>query len=78
MCLSVPSRVVETNGEIALVEAFGQRRQVSLLMLDEAVDEGDYLLVQAGGFAYQKVAPAQAEEALALLETLGLAPSLPQ
>lgn len=72
MCLSVPSRVVETDGKIARVEAFGHRRQVSLLMLDEAVVEGDYLLVQAGGFAYQKVPPAQAEAALELLASLGL------
>jgi len=71
MCLAAPSRVIEVGNGVAITECFGQRRQVSLLLLgDEEVAVGDYLLIQAGGFAFERVDPAQAQEALALMEEL--------
>lgn len=70
MCLSVPSRVTATDGHTATVESFGTVRQVSLLLLDVPVAVGDYLLVQAGGFAYEKVEQQRALEALALIQEL--------
>lgn len=70
MCLSAPSRVVELRDGTAVAECFGQLREVSLLLLDEDVAVGDYLLVQVGGFAYERVEPARAEEALALMAEL--------
>lgn len=73
MCLAVPSRVVATDGSVATVEAFGERREVSLLLLDEAVRVGDYLLVQVGGHAFRKIEPDLARESLALMEQVFLA-----
>jgi hydrogenase expression/formation protein HypC len=70
MCLAAPSRVIEVQDGVAITECFGQRRKVSLLLLDEEVAVGDYLLIQAGGFAFERVDAAQAEEALALMEKL--------
>lgn len=70
MCLAIPSRVLSVSGETALVECFGQRRQANLMLLDEPVLAGDYVLVQAGGFAYEKVAAERAREALALMDEL--------
>lgn len=70
MCLSVPSQVTATDGHTATVESFGTVRQVSLLLLDVPVAVGDYLLVQAGGFAYERVEPERALEALALIQEL--------
>jgi hydrogenase expression/formation protein HypC len=71
MCLAAPSRVIEVGDGMAITECFGQRRQVSLLLIgDEEVAVGDYLLIQAGGFAFERVDPAQAQEALALMEEL--------
>ena len=55
MCLAVPSKVVELDGEVAIVEAFGQARRVSLLLMPEEVALGDYVLIQAGGFAFERV-----------------------
>jgi len=55
---------------MALTECFGQKREVSLLLMNEAVDVGDYLLIHAGGFAFELVEAERAEEALALLEEL--------
>ncbi|MBK7768440.1 MAG: HypC/HybG/HupF family hydrogenase formation chaperone [Sulfuritalea sp.] len=70
MCLAAPSRVLEVRDGMALTECFGQRREVSLLLMDEEVAVGDYLLIQAGGFAFERVEPERAAEALALIEQI--------
>ena len=70
MCLAAPSLVLEVHDGMALTECFGQRRDVSLLLLDEDVVAGDYLLIQAGGFAFERVEPERAREALAVMEKL--------
>lgn len=70
MCLAAPSRVIETADGMAVVECFGQTRSVSLMLLEDEVAIGDYLLVQAGGFAFERVEPARAEESLALMTEL--------
>jgi len=70
MCLAAPSRVLEVSDGMALTECFGQLREVSLLLMTEAVAVGDYLLIQAGGFAFERVEPERAEEALALMREM--------
>ncbi|BAO29820.1 HypC/HybG/HupF family hydrogenase formation chaperone [Sulfuritalea hydrogenivorans] len=70
MCLAAPSRVVEVRDGTAVTECFGQTREVSLLLLTEDIAVGDYLLIQAGGFAFERVEADRAEEALALMEEL--------
>lgn len=70
MCLAVPSRVVALDGLMATVEAYGEQRQVSLMLLNEDVALGDYLLIQAGGFAFERVDAQRAEESLRLMDEL--------
>ena len=70
MCLAAPSRVLEVSDGTALTECFGQLREVSLLLLTEEIAVGDYLLIQAGGYAFERVERERAEEALALMEEL--------
>ena len=70
MCLGAPSRVTELRDGMAVTECFGQVREVSLLLMNEDVAVGDYLLIQAGGFAFERVEPARAEEALAMMREL--------
>ena len=70
MCLAVPSRVITVDGLSASVEAFGQRREVNLMLLDEAVAVGDYLLIQAGGFAFERLDAQRAADTLALMQTI--------
>jgi hydrogenase expression/formation protein HypC len=70
MCLAAPSKVIEVRDGIALTECFGQQREVSLLLMNEEIAVGDYLLIQAGGFAFERVEPARAEESLALMVEL--------
>ena len=66
MCVAIPSRVVELGDSTATVERFGERIVVSLLMLPEPVEIGDYLIVQARSFAVEKIDPEDAEASLAL------------
>lgn len=70
MCLAAPSRVIELRDGMAVTECFGQLREVSLLLMDEEICVGDYLLIQAGGFAFERVERERAEEALALMQEL--------
>lgn len=70
MCLAAPSLVIEVREGMALTECFGQQREVSLLLMHEEVAPGDYLLIQAGGFAFEKVERERALEALALMQEL--------
>ena len=70
MCLAAPSRVTEVRDGMAVTECCGQVREVSLLLMNEEVTVGDYLLIQAGGFAFERVEAARAEEALALMREL--------
>jgi len=64
MCMAIPSRIVELAGEMATVEAFGELRSISLMLMNDEVALGDYVLVQAGGFAYERVEHRVAQEAL--------------
>lgn len=70
MCLAAPSRVLEVHDGMAVTECFGLVREVSLLLMDEDIAVGDYLLIQAGGFAFEKVEAERALEALALMGEL--------
>jgi hydrogenase expression/formation protein HypC len=70
MCLAAPSLVLEVSDGTALTECFGQTRRVSLMLLDDEIAVGDYLLIQAGGFAFERLEPERAREALALMQEL--------
>jgi len=68
MCMAVPSRIIAIDQGVATVEAFGTTRTTSLMLLDDAVGVGDYVILGAGGnFAAEKVEPDIAAEALAYL-----------
>jgi hydrogenase expression/formation protein HypC len=70
MCLAAPSLVLEVADGMALTECFGQTRRVSLLLMNDDVQVGDYLLIQAGGFAFERIEPERARESLALMQEL--------
>ncbi len=70
MCLAAPSRILELSDGTALVECFGQLREVSLLLMEDTLAVGDYVLIQAGGFAFERVEPERAAEALNLMQEL--------
>ena len=62
MCIAIPAQVIELHETSAVVERYGERLEVSLLLLEESVALGDYLIIQAQTYAVRKMDP---EEALA-------------
>ncbi len=69
MCLAVPSEIVEIDGLIATIDVMGVRKKISLMLLPEEAEVGDYVLVHAG-FAIQKVQKDVALESLRLLKEM--------
>lgn len=64
MCIALPHRVLRVDGDVALIEQDAQPCAVSLLLLAETVEVGDYLLLQAGGFAVARLDAATAQQRL--------------
>ena len=62
MCLAIPAKVLEVNGDIAKVD-FGQgvAREVNIMLVDAKV--GEYVLVHAG-YAIEKMDQEAAEKSL--------------
>jgi hydrogenase expression/formation protein HypC len=62
MCLAIPAKVLEVNGDVAKVD-FGQgvAREVNVMLVDAHV--GEYVLVHAG-YAIEKMNQEAAEESL--------------
>ncbi|WP_457614761.1 HypC/HybG/HupF family hydrogenase formation chaperone [Methanopyrus sp.] len=63
MCLAIPGRIVELDGNRAVVDFGGVRQEVDVSLLED-VEEGDWVIVHTG-FAIQKL---NEEEARASLE----------
>ncbi len=68
MCLGIPVKVMEVDGQSAVVDVGGARREISLLLLDD-VRPGEWVILHAG-FAIQKMDEEEAGKTLALLREL--------
>lgn len=66
MCLGVPMRVVSVGEDEVVAEIDGVRKDASLMLLDEEVKEGDFIIVHAG-FAISKLDEEDARETLRLM-----------
>lgn len=66
MCLAVPAKIIEINGDMATIEVGGNTRQISIV-LTPGVKLGDYVLLHAG-FALEYIDPEEAKATLRLLE----------
>jgi hydrogenase expression/formation protein HypC len=53
MCLGIPARVVEIDGESAVVEVGGAKNTVNITLIED-VSPGEYVVVHAG-FAIEKI-----------------------
>jgi hydrogenase expression/formation protein HypC len=69
MCLAIPAEVVHIEDEMATVKVGDALRKASLLLLPEAPELGDYVIVHAG-FALHKVDPEEAQESLRMLREM--------
>jgi hydrogenase expression/formation protein HypC len=65
MCLAIPSKIIDIRDSMATIDVYGAQRDISLLLLEDSVDVGDYVLVHAG-FAIQKLQEDDAAERLEL------------
>ena len=65
--MAIPSKIISKEGLSAIIEVYGARRQVNLMLLPEEAEIGDYVLVHAG-FAIQKVDVEAGEESLRLFD----------
>lgn len=68
MCLAVPFKVVNIEGNKALVEYNGVKLTVDVRLLED-LEPGDYVLVHAG-FAIQKMSRESGEEVITIFERL--------
>lgn len=70
MCLALPVRVVQLQGnDSAIVDLGGIRKEVSLALVDD-VAVGDYVILHVG-YALAKLDAAEAERTLALFRAAG-------
>ncbi|MGD0885662.1 MAG: HypC/HybG/HupF family hydrogenase formation chaperone [Thermodesulfovibrionales bacterium] len=69
MCLAVPSRIVSINDLMATIDVCGAQREISLMLLPDEVQVGDFVIVHAG-FAIQRIDPEAGNEALRLIREL--------
>ncbi|WP_291951043.1 HypC/HybG/HupF family hydrogenase formation chaperone [Campylobacter sp.] len=64
MCLSIPSKILEIDElNSAVVETLGVKRRVSLDLISEPLEIGDYVLIHVG-FAMEKIDIQAAQESL--------------
>ena len=71
MCLAIPAQVQEFLEDNMIIADFGRgvKREVSIALLGEELDIGDWVLIHTG-YAVSKMSPEEAMETLALWEEL--------
>jgi hydrogenase expression/formation protein HypC len=76
VCLAIPGHIVElverTNGQLAVVDVLGVRRNINVGLLEEdgPAAPGDWILIHMG-FALSKVSEAEAAACLSGLQMMG-------
>jgi len=65
MCLAIPSKIINIENNIAIIDVDGVQRKASLLLLED-VKVGEYVIVHAG-FAINKLDETSANESLKLM-----------
>jgi hydrogenase expression/formation protein HypC len=63
MCIGIPSKIISIENLKATIDVYGARRDISLMLLENEVQVGDYVIVHAG-FAIQKLQEDIAKETL--------------
>jgi len=66
MCLAIPMEIKQINGNEAVAEAGGIRKNVRLDLI-EGAETGDYILIHTG-YAIEKLDPEEAMETLEIIK----------
>jgi hydrogenase expression/formation protein HypC len=67
MCLGIPAKVLEINGDIAKVDFGGVSREVDISLVNAKIN--DYVIIHAG-FAIQKLDEKEAIDTLDLFKQI--------
>ena len=70
MCIAVPAEIVSIDGPTATVDLYGERFAVSLMMLSETVEVGDFVALQARRYAVTRIPRDEAQAARKIFEDL--------
>ena len=65
MCLAIPAKVLEINGDIAKVDFGGVTREANISLVDARI--GEYVIVHAG-FAIQVMDEKEAHQTLEMFQ----------
>jgi len=68
MCLSIPAKVISTNGNMAIVQIGGLLSQAALYLVDD-ISVGDDVLIHTG-FIISKISTEEAEETKRLIREI--------
>lgn len=74
MCLAIPSKIISLNRDTAVIDVFGARKEVNIMLLPETPRIGDFVLVHAG-FAIQSVT-AEAVQSGEVMHEFSIAQSI--
>jgi len=69
MCLGVPMKVLSKDGDYVVAEVDGVQKEASVMLLEEEVAVGDYIIVHAG-FAISRLDEEYATETLRLMREI--------
>ncbi|MBP7847072.1 MAG: HypC/HybG/HupF family hydrogenase formation chaperone [Burkholderiales bacterium] len=70
MCLAIPTQIVKLlDNQMALTSLSGVEKEISLSLLQEEVQAGDYVIVHVG-YALSKLDEEDAKKTLAYFEEL--------
>ena len=69
MCLGVPMKIISRDGDTVLAEVDGVQKEASIMLLEEGVGVGDYIIVHAG-FAISRLDEEYAQETLRLMREI--------
>ena len=70
MCIAVPAEVISIDGPVAIVDVYGDRFAVNLMMMSETVQPGDFVALQAQRYAIAKIAREDAVAARRFFENI--------
>lgn len=66
MCLGIPMKIIEINGNMGYVEINNVKREIGLMLIEDP-QIGNWVIVHAG-FAISKLEENEAEESLKLIK----------
>lgn len=70
MCLSVPSKIIKIEQDnFAIAETLGVQRRVSLELIAEPVNVGEYVLIHVG-YAMEKIDTKIAQESIEIYQKM--------